>query len=217
MKRLALAFSALMLIVSGGVSFAQTAPADAGDVLQRMIARNAGLSSYSARVHVQTHTNIPFYSPALEGTAYYKRPGSFAVIFDRVPGYLKGFQQIFTDAGDPAQWERDSNIKLAGTVPLDGRPMLELVMTKKIYSDQITNTIAYVDPDTYELVEIDWHYTNGDAIVLKQYYTSENGFNLVARQHVDAHRRMLRGTADSVYDAYQTNVAFSDAVFAKQP
>lgn len=217
MKRVALAFAASLLVAAGGVSVAQTQPADAHDVIERMIASNAGLASYSARVHVQTRTNIPFYAPTLDGTAYYKRPGSFAVVFDRVPGYLKGFQQIFTDVGDPAQWEHDWNIRLAGTAPVDGRPMLQLVMTKKIYSDQIANALVYVDPDTYDVAEMDWHYTNGDSIVMKQYYTDEGGFRLVARQHVDAHRRMLRGTADSVYDAYQTNVALNDAVFAKQP
>ncbi len=111
---------------------------------------------------------------------------------------------------------KNSNIKLDGIRPLDGHPMIVLVLTKKIYSDQIKDTTVYVDPATYELVEMDWHYTNGDAIVMKQYYGTEDGFSVVVRQHFEGHRR-IGFTGDSIYDSYQTNVAVNDAVFRKQP
>ncbi len=180
-----------------------------------MLARNVGLNSYQVRVHVHMRTEIPFYSPNLEGTAYFKRPDNFAVIFDRVPSYGRGFQKLFDDVGDPTGWEKDSNIKLQGMGELDGRPMIVLVLTKKIYSDQIKDTVVYVDPVSYELPEMDWHYTNGGTIVMQQYYSTEHGFNLVSRQHVDIHYR-VRATGDSQYDSYQTNVALSDSVFQKQ-
>jgi outer membrane lipoprotein-sorting protein len=188
------------------------APTDAQEVITRMLARNAGLESYTVRVHVHLHTAIPFYSPNLEGTAYYKRPGNFAVIFDRVPGYMKSVQELFTDVGDPTGWEKDSNITLRGTEEVDGKPMLVLVLTKKIYSDQIKDTTVYVDPATYELDEMDWHYTNGGAIVMTQTYREENGYSVVATQHVDIRYR-VHATGDSQYSTYQTNVAVNDAVF----
>lgn len=191
------------------------APTDAHDVITRMLARNAGLESYQVRVHVHMHTSIPFYSPNLDGTAYFKRPDSFAVRFDRVPGYMKSVQELFTNVGDPSGWEKDSNIKLAGTQELDGKPMLVLVLTKKIYSDQVKDTIAYVDPTNYELTEMDFHYTNGQSIVMKQVYRNENGYDVVVEQHVDGNRR-IRATGDAKYEPYQTNVAVNDAVFQQQ-
>ncbi len=190
------------------------APTDAQEVITRMLARNAGLESYTVRVHVNMHTAIPFYSPKLDGTAYYKRPGSFALVFDRVPSYGKSFQKLFDDVGDPTGWQKDSNITFTGTHTLNGTSMLVLVLTKKIYSDQLKDTTVYVDPANYELVEMDWHYTNGDIIVMKQSYREENGFSVVASQHVDIHRR-VHATGDSHYDSYQTNVAVSDAVFSQ--
>jgi hypothetical protein len=192
------------------------APTGAQEVITRMLARNAGLESYTVRVHVHLRTAIPFYSPKLDGTAYYKRPDSFALVFDRVPTYGKGFQKLFDDVGDPTGWQKDSNIAFAGTQALNGKPMLVLVLTKKIYSDQLKNTTVYVDPATYELVEMDWHYTNGDVIVMTQSYREEDGFSVVASQHVDIHRR-VHAIGDSQYGPYQTNVAVSDAVFKKQP
>ncbi len=190
------------------------APTGAQEVMTRMLARNAGLESYTVRVHVNMHTSIPFYSPKLEGTAYYKRPDNFALVFDRVPSYGKGFQRLFDDVGDPTSWQKDSNIAFTGTHALNGKPVLVLVLTKKIYSDQLKDTTVYVDPANYELVEMDWHYTNGDVIVMKQSYREENGFSVVASQHVDIRRR-VHATGDSQYEPYQTNVAVSDTVFSQ--
>lgn len=191
------------------------APTDAQEVITRMLARNAGLETYTVRVHVHMRTEIPFYSPKLDGTAYYKRPGSFVLVFDRVPSYGKGFQRLFDDVGDPTGWQKDSNVRFAGTQDLDGKPMLVLVLTKKIYSDQIKDTTVYVDPATYQLDEMDWHYTNGGTIVMKQFYRDEHGYSVVAGQHVDIRYR-VRATGDSQYGAYQTNVAVNDSVFSQQ-
>jgi len=215
-----LAVAALLAVspVSGlrAQSAPPAVPTSAQDVIVRMQARNAGVQSYTVRVHVHMRTAIPFYSPNLDGTAYFKRPDNFAVVFDRVPSYGKGFQKLFDDVGDPTQWEQDSNIKLAGMRQLDGRPMIVLILTKKIYSDQIKDTVVYVDPTTYELPEMDWHYTNGGTITMKQHYSVENGFSFVTQQHVDIHYR-VRATGDSQYGPYQINVAISDSVFTKQP
>ena len=194
-------------------------PQNAQDVIDRMIARNAGLSTYTARVHVVAHPSIPLCSLHTDGTAYYKRPGNFAVVLNPASGLcasqLKNVQSISTDVGNPVGWEKDSNIALQGAGQLDGKPMLVLVLTKKIYSDQIKDTIVYVDPQSYEVVEMDWHYTNGDAIAMKQYFATEDGFTVVTRQHFEGRRR-ISFTGDSTYDSYQMNVAVNDAVFTEQ-
>ena len=196
----------------------ESAPTDAQTVIDRMLARNAGLLSYTAHVHVSARPSIPLCRLRTDGTAYYKRPGSFAVVLNPISGLcassLKDIQKLSTDVGDPTGWEKDSNIKLAGVAPLDGHPMIVLVLTKKIYSDQIKDTTVYVDPSSYELVEMDWHYTNGDAIVMKQYYGTEDGFSVVVRQHFEGRRR-IGFSGDSTYDSYQTNVAVNDAIFTK--
>ncbi len=198
----------------------ESVPQDASAVIARMLARNAGLTSYTARVHVNARPSIPLCRLRTDGTAYYKRPGSFAVALNPISGLcassLRAIQKLSTDVGDPTAWEKDSNIKLAGVQPLDGHPMIVLVLTKKIYSDQIKDTTVYVDPATYELIEMDWHYTNGDSIVMKQYYGIEGGFSVVVRQHFEGRRR-IGFTGDSTYDSYQTNVAVNDAVFTQQP
>jgi outer membrane lipoprotein-sorting protein len=183
-------------------------PHDAHVVVEKMIARNPSLQSYKARVHVDVRMlSFPYLAPKLDGTSYYKRPDTYEVIFDRMPGYAKGFQKIFDDVGDPGAWEKDQNIALDGTSTLWGHPMIVLRLTKKIHSDILDHTLAYVDPYSYALIEMQWFYTSGGKITMTQTY-QRNGSNYVlSAQHADIDIPHIRAVADASYNQYQTNVA----------
>jgi hypothetical protein len=192
-------------------------PPDAHTIIEKMIERNPSLSSYRARVHVDVRMlNFPYLSPKLDGTSYFKRPDSYLVAFDRVPSYARGFEKVFNDVGDPTGWERDSNVTFDGVQQLDGRPMLVLRMSKKIYSTITGDTLAFIDPTNYELIRMEWHYRSGGAIVMRQWYRSEGGFDVLSQQHAEINIPHVRAVADSMYAPYQTNVALDDAVFTKK-
>lgn len=193
-------------------------PPDAHAVVEKMIARNPSLQSYKARVHVDVHMlSFPYLAPKLDGTSYYKRPDHNEVVFDRVPSYAKGFQKLFNDIGDPQAWEADWNVEDKGLAKVDGypNPMIELFMTKKIYSDQTADSIAYVDPATFELVQMQWDYRNGGKIVMRQWYRDQGTYSLVGQQHVEINIPHVHAVGDSQFATYQTNVALDDSVFKK--
>jgi hypothetical protein len=183
-------------------------PPDAHAVVEKMIARNPSLQSYKARVHVDVRMpSFPYLAPKLDGTSYYKRPDTYEVVFDRMPGYAKGFQKIFDDVGDPGAWEKDQNIAIDGTSTLWGHPMIVLRLTKKIHSDILDHSLAYVDPYSYALVQMEWFYTSGGKITMTQTY-QRNGSNYVlSAQHADIDIPHIRAVADASYNQYQTNVA----------
>ncbi|HEY1975051.1 MAG TPA: hypothetical protein VGG89_00720 [Candidatus Baltobacteraceae bacterium] len=183
-------------------------PPDAHAVVEKMIARNPSLQSYKARVHVDVRMlSFPYLAPKLDGTSYYKRPDTYEVVFDKMPGYAKGFQKIFDDVGDPGAWEKDQNIGLDGTAKLWGHPMIVLRLTKKIHSDILDHTLAYVDPFSYALIQMEWYYTSGGKITMTQTY-ARNGSNYVlSSQHADIDIPHIRAVADASYNEYQTNVA----------
>lgn len=183
-------------------------PPDAHAVVEKMIARNPSLQSYKARVHVDVKMlSFPYLAPKLDGTSYYKRPDTYEVVFDRMPGYAKGFQKIFDDVGDPGAWEKDQNIALDGSSILWGHPMIVLRLTKKIHSDILDHALAYVDPYSYALIEMQWYYTSGGKITMTQTY-AKNGSNYVlSAQHADIDIPHIRAVADASYNQYQTNVA----------
>lgn len=208
----------LSLFVLPALALAAAPPVSAdsssASILARIAARNPSLQSFEARVHVNVHMlNFPWLSPQLDGTSYYKRPDSYEVVFDRVPSYAHGINKLFGDIDDVAAWEKDSNITYAGTQTIDGRVLYALRMTKKIYSDQIKDTVAYVDPSTFQVARMEWHYRNGGSITMTQTYRRQGEYDVVASQHADIHIPHVRAVADATFGAYQTNVAVSDAVF----
>ena len=208
-------FSALLALVTP----APPPAAPAGDVetiITRMKQHNPSLQTFQARVHVNVHMKtFPWLSPQLDGTAYYKRPDNYEVVFDRVPSYAKGINKLFGDIDDPAGWVRECNIAYQGVKSVDGHPYFALRMTKKIHSDQITDTVAYLDPSSYQVARMEWHYTDGGTITMTQTFKVQGPYSVVATQHADIRHR-VHAVADATYAEYQTNVAVNDAVFTKK-
>lgn len=197
-----------------GAAPAARQPLTSQTIIRRMEQRNPSLQSYRARVHVNVRmSNFPYLAPKLDGTSYYKRPDAYEVVFDRIPSYAKGFGKLFNDVGDPGAWGKDQNVSFLGTAPLNGHPMLLLRMTKKIHSDVLAYTLAYVDPQSYELAQMEWHYTNGGEITMTQSYRQEGSYSVISAQHATIDIPHVRAVADSSYGAYQTNVAVDDGVF----
>jgi outer membrane lipoprotein-sorting protein len=182
-------------------------PPDARSVLTRMAQRNSTLSSYQARLHVDIRMlSFPFLSPKLDGTSYYRRPDTYVVVFDRMPSYARGFSRMFNDVGNPLAWEKEQNVSVEGSSTIDGRAMIVLRLTKKIHSDILDHTLAYVDAASYTLTRMEWYYTNGGKIAMTQQYRVEGGYVLLAAQHGTINIPYVRAVADAAYGTYQTNV-----------
>ncbi len=188
-------------------------PMTAAAIVDKMLDRNPGLTSYRARVHVTTHMlSFPFLSPTLDGTTYYKRPSKFVVVFDRVPAYAAGFSKIFNNVGDPGSWSKDNVVSYAGTRVWSRRPVYILTVAPRQYSDILAYAHAIVDPATWELVEMTWHYRNGGTISMRQWYRRENGYDVLAEQSAEINFR-VRASSHATYGKYQMNVPISDSVF----
>jgi hypothetical protein len=214
--RAALLIATFLSLAAPGAASAPQQPLDANGIIGRMIAENASLQTYRARVHVAVHMlTFPYLSPHLDGTSYYKRPGGYAVIFDSVPFYMKGFSKLFDNMGDAGSWERDQNVYLVGTQAMNSRRYYVLRMTKKIYSDILDHADAYVDTRNFQLVKMEWHYRSGGSIVMTEDYRRRDGFSLPASQHAYIDIPHIRAVGDATYGQYQVNVPVSQAVFTK--
>ena len=203
---LPLVLAAATLGVDGPIDTSLPAPNNPWTIIAKMTARNPSLQSYRARFHVDVRMlNFPFLAPKLDGTSYYKRPDA-VVVFDRMPGYARGFQRLFDDIGNPTAWQKDQNISLAGTSWLNGRQTIVLRLTKKIHSDILDHTLAYVDPADYSLVQMEWYYTNGGKITMSQQYRIEGKYSVLSQQHAVVNTPHVHAVADASYGTYQTNV-----------
>lgn len=216
LKRSIFAIIAALGIVAAP-AVAQSPAETAHGVIEKVEARNPSLKSFQARMHVDVRMlNFPFLSPKLDGTAYFKCPSNYEVVFDRVPSYAKGFKRLFADVGDAASWERENNVALAGASSLGGRQMIVLRLTKKVYSDQIDHADIFVDASSFQVAQMEWHYRNGGKIVMTQNYKTEGTFNVIATQHAEISIPHVHAVADANYGQYQTNVAVNDDVFTQK-
>lgn len=187
----------------------------AASLMKRIEGRNAGLKSFAAPIHIDGHVHVLFNIPKhLDGTWYFKRPDKSDVVLTDPPSYLKGIKSFIGDILDPAAWRLDSNIAFAGTRTSHGKSLLALRMTKKIYSDQIADTVAYVDPQTFQVVREDFHYRDGSTSVMTLTYRNEDGFSVPAALHGEIHHRMT-AVLDATLGKYQMNVPVSDSVFGR--
>lgn len=212
MRGLAVALGAAALCTAPcaagqAVSATNTAPLDARSVITRMADRNPTLRSFRARVHVDVRMlNFPYLAPKLDGTTYFKRPDYYVVVFDRMPSYARGFGRLFDDVGSPQAWEKNQNIVTNGTVWLDGRPTIVLRLTKKIHSDILDHTLAYVDSYSYALLRMEWYYTNGGKITMSEWYRTQGAYSVLAQQHATIDIPHVHAVADATYGDYEANV-----------
>jgi hypothetical protein len=79
-------------------------------------------------------------------------------------------------------------------------------MTKKIHSDILDHTLAYVDPSDYSLMQMEWYYANGGKITMAQYYRVEGSYSLLSAQHATIDIPHVHAVADASYGTYQINV-----------
>jgi len=189
---------------------------DTAMILDRVIARNPDLSSFQGRMHVDVKmTSFPYLREHLDGTTYYKRPSSYEVVFDRVPSFARGFEKLYTDAGDPSQWAKHFVITFEGETPYQNRLDLTLHMVQRVRG-MIDHETVLVDPNEFTVDQIRYDYYNGGHITISQEFRPVGDNLLLASQRAEIAIPHVRAIANGRYDGYQTNVALDDSVFARK-
>lgn len=189
---------------------------DPNALLARVIERNPNLNTFQSRLHVDVKmSSFPFLRQHLDATAYYKKPSNYEVVFDSVPSYAKGFEKLFADVGDPADWQRRFVITYEGQKEFRGRKDVELRLVQRVRG-MIDHETVLVDPAGATIDEIRYDYYNGGVITMTQTFTNVSGYTMLASQDADIAIPHVRATAHGEYGSYKTNVALSDAVFTKK-
>jgi hypothetical protein len=185
-------------------------------ILARVEERNPSLSTYQGRMHVDLRmTSFPFIRQHLDATTYYKRPANYEVVFDRVPGYAKGFEKLFADVGDPSGWQKRFTISYEGESEFRGRKVAQLRLVQKVRG-MIDHETVLVDTAAGTVDQIRYDYYNGGHITMTQTFANVGGYTMLAGQDAEIAIPHVRAVAHGDYADYKTNVAVDDAVFTKK-
>jgi len=192
---------------------ASASDASARDIVRNVVVQNSEIQSYEAQVAVDFHLrNFPYLSEHLDGTTYFKRPDNFEVVFTRVPSYAKGFEKIYSDIGDPVNWERRFTMSLEPQRDVRGHRDLVVRLVQKVRG-MIDHEDVAIDPATWHIDAMEWHYYNGGVIAMSQEYQNVGGFAVLAKQDATIRIPFIHGSAQAIYRDYRTNVAIDDSVF----
>ncbi|MBV8074354.1 MAG: hypothetical protein JO140_02910 [Candidatus Eremiobacteraeota bacterium] len=195
---------------------ASSAPLTTQQIISNIVERNPSLGSFQAHIDVRLHTGIPFLNPTLEGTTYFKRPDHYEVIFTKVPPYARGFDKLYSDIGDPANWEKRFVLTVAGEREHNGHRDVVLNLVQRVRG-QIEHEDVLVDTSRWTVDEMTYYYYNGGTITLQQVYRDEGGYNILSDQHaVIALPHVPRAHGDAHYSGYHFNIAIDDAVFTEK-
>jgi hypothetical protein len=200
-----------MLSLLAGAAPARAQDATVVGIVQRMVAADAGVRSYTASVHadIAMHS-FPFISPSLDGTYYHKEPNENKIVFTSgLPYIAREFSKIYPDIESPSHWFTRYYVTLEDT---DGTyTTLKLVPRKHGRIDHID---AKIDNATTDLVQLRWNYNDGGYATLNQTYGVVGGHRLVTEQtgHIDATH--YNADLKSTFTAFRINVDIPDSVFA---
>lgn len=190
-------------------------PADPAAILARVMERNPNLSSFQGRLHVDIRLiSFPFLREHLDATTYYKRPSSYEVVFDKLPSYARGFEKLYTDVGDPSNWEKRFVITVAGEGTFGDHHDIALNLVQRVRG-MIDHETVLIDPSTWAIDQIRYAYYNGGTITMSQSFRDVGGYMLLTSQRADIAIPHVRAVAYGTYSDYQTNVAVDSAVFEK--
>jgi hypothetical protein len=185
-------------------------------ILARVEERNPSLSTYQGRMHVDLRmTSFPFIRQHLDGTTYYKRPSNYEVVFDKVPPLAKGFDKMFADVGDPANWEKRFVVTYQGEREYQGRKDIELKLVQRVRG-MIDHETVLIDPNAFTIDSIRYDYYNGGHITMTQTFREVGGYSMLAEQNAEIAIPYAKAVAHGTYSDYKTNVAVDDAVFTKK-
>ncbi|HEX3549044.1 MAG TPA: STAS domain-containing protein [Candidatus Elarobacter sp.] len=217
LERLAAAsFAAVVALVGTPTLAAADHPTDPAAILAQVEERNPTLSSYRGRMHVDLRmTSFPFLMQHLDGTTYFKRPSNYEVVFDKVPPLAKGFDKMFADVGDPADWQRRFVVTYEGEKEFNGRKDVQLRLVQRVRG-MIDHETVLIDPNQWTIDSIRYDYYNGGHITMNQTFREMGGYLMLAEQNAEIAIPYAKAVAHGTYSDYKTNVAIDDAVFTKK-
>ena len=211
----AVAVLAIATVVAPVKASAQENAPEPATILARVIERNPNLSSYQGRLHVDIRLiSFPFLRQRLDATTYYKRPANYEVVFDHLPSYAKGFEKLYTDIGDPANWERRFVITALPETEFNHHRALALRMVQRVRG-MIDHETVLINPDNWTIDQIRYDYYNGGSITMSQAFENIAGYSLLVSQKAEIAIPHVRAVANGTYSDYHTNVALDDTIFQK--
>lgn len=199
----------LAILVAAAIP-AFAAPQSGDALLRRMADANPSLRTYTASMHVViVMHSMPFVSPALDASYYYKRPDKQAVVFQTVPLLAEQFQKVYPKLDPPATWPQLYDISVLDESPAS--TTLRLVPKRQ---GRVSHLDVVVDNSNAMPTAFTWAYVDGGSVEFQQQYTVIGGSYLIKSQNGRVELPSYNADVTSTFSDFKLNVPIPDSVFS---
>lgn len=195
---------------------ADEAKGSGAGLLASILANQPALHSYTAGLVADfRERSFPFVRVRLDGTAYYRAPDRYAVVFKNPPPFMKGFALGYATMMDPGSWREHFALAALPDRTVKEQTVHVLRLTGLDPKGALQHGDVLIDAATNEIAEMDWQMSNGMLFTIRQVYAAMplSGFHVVTEQHATFRVPFAHGVATMTLSDYRCNVPIGDDVF----
>jgi hypothetical protein len=205
----ALAIVAPLLSAPSGRVFAAS-PLRANPVYRLMLRQTAGIRTSECDIEVQTKLrSFPPASFTFRGHSYFEAPDKQAVVFDNVPGPLRGMFKDSPHIAPAPLWPARYEVTIAG----DDGSSTTFHLVPKDPDSAIDHADVIVDDNTGLVSRFTFVNKNGSTVTTDNTYDRVGRYQVVVSQTGSANGRGYRAEVTSTFSNYQFNLVIPDSVF----
>lgn len=219
LRRPAGLFVAFLLLVAqanAAESPQEEAKGPGAGLLAGILQSHAALRSYTADLTADfKERSFPFMRLRLDGTAYYRAPDQYAIVFRNAPSFMKGFAAGYATMMDPGSWKRHFAFEALADRTVRNRNEHVLRLTGLDPNGALHHGDIFIDAATNDITEMDWQMSDGMTFTIQQVYAQMplSGFHVVTEQYATFHVPFAHGVATMTLRDYHCNVPIGDDVF----
>jgi hypothetical protein len=184
----------------------------ANAVYEKMVRWSAGIKSSIADIEVHTHMRgFPPASFTFHGHSYFKAPDKQAVVFDDVPGLMRGLVKDSPAIEPVPVWPERYDVTIAG----DDGTTTTFHLVPKDSQSQVAAADVDVDDATGLVARYTFTNTNGSSVTTEQTYEPLGRHQVVASQVGHARGHGYNAEVTTTFSNYRFNVPVPDDVFER--
>ena len=210
--RLPIAFTLTALLAGAGLQASSDTgpPYRSSTAYRNMVKQQSGIKSSVAEIEVHTKMrSFPPMSLTFHGHSYFQAPDMQAVVFDNVPGVIKGMVKDSPSIAPAPLWPKHYEVSIVST---DGTSTVFHLVSRNP-NDLVQSADVTTDDATGEMRQLHFVNRNGSEVTNQQTYSQFGSHDVVVSSNGSAHGSGYKADTETTFTDYQFNVSIPPEVF----
>jgi hypothetical protein len=187
----------------------------ASTIIAAVIDRNRDLHSYQVAVTTNfKERGFPFLRINLNGTASFQSPDRYAISYEKLPVYMKGFPEAYGQMLNVPAWPERFVITSDAPRTVAKHTDFALHLAPRDPNSGLLGGEVMIDPATWTVEESVWQMSGNVSFSIAQKFETIGSYCVLASQQFAVQVPHIHADGNSTFKDYRMNVAIADEVFA---